>query len=58
MCPPLLVYLAGDQASDINGQLFTCGGSGVGAYGSWQADAEITKSEGPWTQAELAELVP
>ena len=56
--PPLLVYLAGDQAVDINGQLFTCGGSGVGAYGSWQADAEISKPGGPWTQAELAELVP
>jgi NAD(P)-dependent dehydrogenase (short-subunit alcohol dehydrogenase family) len=56
--PPLLVYLAGDESSDVNGQLFTCGGSNVGAYGSWQADAEISKPEGPWNPGELAELVP
>lgn len=55
---PLLVYLASDAASNINGQLFTCGGSTVGAYGAWQPDAEIQKPAGPWTQAELAKLVP
>jgi NAD(P)-dependent dehydrogenase (short-subunit alcohol dehydrogenase family) len=56
--PPLLVYLASDEASDINGQLFTCGGSSVGAYGAWQADAEVRKPAGPWTPDELAALVP
>jgi NAD(P)-dependent dehydrogenase (short-subunit alcohol dehydrogenase family) len=56
--PPLLVYLASDEASDINGQLFTCGGASVGAYGAWQADAEVRKPTGRWTQVELAELVP
>jgi len=44
--PPLLVYLAADNASDINGQLFTCGGSTIGAYGAWQADAEIRNPPG------------
>ena len=51
---PLLVYLASDEASDINGQLFTCGGGQYrGAYGAWQGDAEVHKSVGRWTQPEL-----
>ena len=56
--PPLLVYLASDEASDINGQLFACGGSSVAAYGAWHADAEVRKPVGPWTPEELAALVP
>jgi hypothetical protein len=54
----LLVYLASDDARDVNGQLFTCGGNSVGWYPLPRVDREITTEGGPFTFDELAMRVP
>jgi NAD(P)-dependent dehydrogenase (short-subunit alcohol dehydrogenase family) len=58
---PAVVYLATEEAANINGQVIGCGGGRVALYSE---PVEIKgiyrdyKKEGPWTVDELIRLVP
>ena len=56
--PPLFVYLASDEARDINGQLFSCGADSVAWYPAWKPTHEIKTDIVPFTYEELANRVP
>jgi len=59
--PPVAVYLATDEAADINGQALGCGGGRVALYSE---PVEIKgiykdyKKDGPWTVDEIIKLAP
>lgn len=59
--PPIVVYLATDEAANINGQVFGCGGGRVALFSE---PVEIRgiykdyKKDGPWTLDELTNLIP
>jgi len=59
--PPLILYLATDEAANITGQVFTVAGGHVGLF---PEPKEVTltyknyKKYGPWTIDEIAELLP
>jgi NAD(P)-dependent dehydrogenase (short-subunit alcohol dehydrogenase family) len=55
---PLVVYLATDAASDINGQLFTCGADSVGWFPTWSIAREIRSQGRIFDVKELAQRVP
>ena len=54
---PLVVYLASDEAADINGQIFGASGGRISLYAPWTEAKTITK-EGRWSIEELRETVP
>jgi len=59
--PPLILYLATDEAANITGQVFTVGGGQIGLF---PEPKEVSlmyrnyKKYGPWTVDEIAELLP
>lgn len=55
--PPIIVYLASDEAADINGQIFGASGGRISLYAPWTEAKTITK-EGRWSIEELRETVP
>jgi 3-oxoacyl-[acyl-carrier protein] reductase len=61
LVPPLILYLASDEAANITGQVFTVAGGHVGLF---PEPKEVTliyknyKKYGPWTIDEIAELLP
>lgn len=55
--PPIVVYLASEAASKVNGRVFGCGGGKVSLYSEPQEIKQIYKKE-KWTVEELEELVP
>ena len=61
LVPPLILYLATDEAANITGQVFTVAGGHVGLF---PEPKEVTliyknyKKYGPWTIDEIARLLP
>ena len=58
---PTVVYLATEQAKDVNGIVFRVGSGKVGRYGHPTEANSIYrdwKTEGPWTMDELKDLLP
>ena len=59
--PPIVVYLATDEASYISGKVFGCGGGLITLYSEPEPIKSIDKDytkEGPWKLDELMELIP
>ena len=56
--PPIVVYLATDEAANINGQVFGVMGGEICIFSNPVEDKVIKKEEGFWTLEELVELVP
>jgi len=56
--PPLVTYLCTEEAFDINGQVFDIVGADIAIYSEPAKKKTISKEEGLWTVAELADLVP
>ena len=54
---PMVVYLARDEAKDINAQIFRASVGDISRVSPIGVEAALSK-EGRWTQAELAEVVP
>jgi len=57
MIAPLVVYLATDEASDINGYDFFVGGGEIGVFSQPEVKGRI-KKEGDWTVDELVDMMP
>jgi len=57
MIAPLIVYLATDEAANINGCTFFVGGGVIGIYTEPEIKAQIEKS-GVWTLDELLDIMP
>lgn len=57
MIAPLVVYLATDEASDINGYDFFVGGGEIGVFSQPEIKGRI-KKEGDWTVDELMDMMP
>ena len=58
---PIVVYLASDLASHVNGLVFRTGGGKIGLYTHPTAEAMIYRDwrkDGPWTIEELKTLLP
>ena len=55
--PPIVVYLASNEAANINGQIFGASGGQISIYAPWTEAKTITK-EGRWTMEELCETIP
>jgi len=56
--PPIIAYLATDEAADVNGQVFHCEGGRVGIYSEPVEVRSIFKPEGIFTVEELIKLAP
>lgn len=56
--PPLITYLCTDDAANINGQIFRIRGGQIAIYSGETERNQISKEDGNWTVAELAESVP
>lgn len=59
--PPIVVYLATDEAGFISGKVFGCGGGLITLYSEPEPIKSISKDyakEGPWTLDELMKIVP
>jgi NAD(P)-dependent dehydrogenase (short-subunit alcohol dehydrogenase family) len=56
--PPIVVYLATEEAANINGRCFFINGTQIGFYQEPQIVAQINKDEGSWSLDELIKLVP
>jgi NAD(P)-dependent dehydrogenase (short-subunit alcohol dehydrogenase family) len=52
---PWIAYLGTDEAADITGQTFVCGGDSVMLMETWHRVGRIRKSKDRWTVAELAQ---
>ena len=57
MIAPVVVYLATDEASDINGYDFFVGGGEIGVFSQPEVKGRI-KKEGVWTVDELMDMMP
>ncbi len=57
MVSPMVVYLATDEAGDINGRTFSVGGSEIGIFREREVSCSIYK-DGTWTLDELIKIVP
>jgi NAD(P)-dependent dehydrogenase (short-subunit alcohol dehydrogenase family) len=58
---PIVLYLATDEAANINGRVFWCGAGRVALFSEPEEVKAIYKDhkkDGPWTLDELVELVP
>jgi hypothetical protein len=51
---PWIVYLGSDEAGDITGQTFVCGGDTVALLEGWHRVSRVRKGKDRWTPAELA----
>lgn len=58
--PPLVIFLASDAGGAISGKVFDVGGGHVGIYPHPATVASVDKplGSGPWTQEELAGMLP
>jgi 3-oxoacyl-[acyl-carrier protein] reductase len=56
--PPIIVYLATDQAAFITGRTFFINGNNIGFYTEPQITSQINKDQGLWTLDELLKAVP
>jgi NAD(P)-dependent dehydrogenase (short-subunit alcohol dehydrogenase family) len=54
---PMVVYLARDEAKDINGQIFRASAGNISRVSPIGVQQAVSK-DGRWTQAELSETVP
>jgi NAD(P)-dependent dehydrogenase (short-subunit alcohol dehydrogenase family) len=54
---PLVLYLLGDEARDINGQVFRAQGYEVAHFGGLAWD-KVMKNEGPWDVGTIADRLP
>lgn len=52
---PWVAYLCTDDAADITGETFVCGGDQVQLMQGWKRENRIRKGKDRWTVAELAE---
>ncbi len=52
---PWVAYLCTDDAADITGETFVCGGDQVQLMKGWSREHRIRKGKDRWTVAELAE---
>ena len=52
---PWIAYLCTDDAADITGETFVCGGDQVQLMQGWKRENRIRKGKDRWTVAELAE---
>ena len=55
---PLVIYLASEEAANINGQIFDITGGKLAIYSEPVQIKAIFRKEGIWTQEELTELIP
>jgi NAD(P)-dependent dehydrogenase (short-subunit alcohol dehydrogenase family) len=55
--PPIVLYLATDEAAGINGQIFGASRGRVALY-SWPTEAKGLYKDGVWTLDELMGLMP
>jgi len=55
---PLIVYLATNEAGDINGQVFDVRGDSISVHDGTPQKKTIRKASGFWTVEELTEAVP
>lgn len=55
--PPIVLYLATDEAANINGQIFGASKGRVALY-SWPTEAKGLYKDGVWTLDELKKLMP
>ena len=51
---PWIAYLGTDEAGDITGQTFVCGGDSVMLMETWHRVGRIRKNKDRWTVAELS----
>lgn len=56
--PPIVAYLATDEAWNINGQVFHAEGGRISIYSEPVETKAIYKKEGIWTLDELIDIVP
>ncbi len=56
--PPIVVYLATDEAGYINGRSFFINGNNIGFYTEPQITSQINKEKDFWTLDELLKAVP
>ena len=54
---PVVLYLLGDAARDINGQVFRAQGFEVAHFAGLAWD-KVMKNEGPWDVATIADRLP
>jgi len=55
---PMVVYLASDDAANVNGQFFLCWGNAVALVSQPRPVRTLFKSDGYWTLDELDRLAP
>lgn len=55
---PIVVYLASDDAANVNGQFFLCAGGSISLLSQPRAVKTIFKPDAGWTLDELEEIVP
>jgi len=55
---PVVVFLASDHATNVNGQFFLCAGGSVSLLSQPRAVKTIFKADSAWTLDELDEVVP
>ena len=55
--PPIVLYLASDEAASINGQIFGASRGRIAIY-SWPTEAKGLYKDGVWTLEELIKLMP
>jgi len=55
---PMVVFLASDDAANVNGQFFLCAGGSISLLSQPRAIKTIFKSDAAWTLDELDETVP
>jgi 3-oxoacyl-[acyl-carrier protein] reductase len=55
---PFIAYLASDEAAEINGKVFSVGGSSIGVYSEPEMSRILIKCGGRWTMDEIRQQVP
>jgi NAD(P)-dependent dehydrogenase (short-subunit alcohol dehydrogenase family) len=55
---PMVVYLASDQAANVNGQFFLCYGNAIALLSQPRPVRTLFKGDGYWTLDELERLAP
>jgi 3-oxoacyl-[acyl-carrier protein] reductase len=55
---PFVAYLASDEAAEINGKVFSVGGSSIGVYSEPEISRILIKCGGRWTIDEIKQQVP
>jgi NAD(P)-dependent dehydrogenase (short-subunit alcohol dehydrogenase family) len=55
---PMVVYLASEQAANVNGQFFLCWGNAVALISQPRPVKTLFKGDGAWTLEELERLAP